>query len=116
MLIGAAALAGAGLARFWLLADLASAWPPGSGGSTVGVPGPGGAGAAARSAAGRTVRLLALGGLVVLVAGSLADLRAPLRAIFPTADWSWTWRYALTSGHGAAVQVRVALALALASA
>lgn len=100
MLIGAVALAGAGLARFWLLAEA-----------------PAGRAAGRQAAVGgssRTVRVLALSGLIVVLVASVADVRAALLNVIPTADGALILSYALTSGHGQAVQVRLTLALCLA--
>ena len=102
MLIGAVALAGAGLARFWLFAEEPVERVPG-----------GHAAAVARRVG--TVRWLAVSGLVVLVLASLVDVRGALVNVIPMADTALIVRYALTSGHGEAVQARIALALCLAA-
>lgn len=104
MLIGAVALTGAGLGRFWLLEP----GPAGGGGD-------GGLGASAGAFRRRAQVGLVLGGLAVVVLASLADLRGALLNVIPTADAALLWRYALTSGHGEAVQLRVVLASCLAA-
>ena len=86
MLIGAAALLSAGLARYWLLGVLP-----------------------------RAVMTVGLVGAACVALFSLLDVRATVLSVLPSADTALLVRYLRTTAHGEAVQVRIWLGIALAA-